>query len=110
MKAVINADDEDLNGFDDPEQRPGRFRRLLAWLVRPLVPLANRSARLRYEVESARYARQLEAERRQRRKAELECEIAEQKADTLEKMHAHIVAMLNVEIALHNATKKRASE
>lgn len=110
MQAVIHADDDDLNGFDDPEQRPGWFTRLLAWLLRPLVPLANRAARLRYEIELAQHARDLEAEKRRRRTAEFDCDAAKQEKETLAKMHARIVAMLQKEIAVHNGGAKAAGE
>ena len=110
VQAVINADDDDLNGFDDPQNRPGRWVRFFAWLSRPLVPLANAAVRHRADVESARHAKHLEQERRLRRKAENEADAAKQKAETLAKMHAEIVAMLESQIAAHNAAAKRSKE
>lgn len=110
VKAVINSDDDDLNGFENPEDQPGWVKRILAWLSRPLVPLANFAVRHRADVEAARYARQLEDERKRRRRAENECDAAKQKAETLAKMHAEIVAMLESQIAAHNAAAKRSKE
>lgn len=110
MQAVINTDDDDLNGFDDPEHRPGWFARFVAWLSRPLAPLANAALRHRADVEAARHAKQLEDERKKRRRAEVETDAAKQKAETLAKMHAEIVAMLEAQIAAHNAAAKRSKE
>lgn len=83
-------------------------RRLVAWLGRPLIPLANRALRHRYEVEQARHATELAAERRKRLRAEAEYDAAKQEKDTLAQMHARIVAKLTAEIAIFNATAKRA--
>lgn len=108
MEAVINTDDDDLHTHDDPDNKPGWARRLIAALCRPLIPLANRALRHRYEVEQARHATDVAAERRKRVRAETECDAAKQEKETLALMHARIVAKLTAEIAVFNATTKRA--
>lgn len=110
MEAVINPDDDDLRSPEDGGELPGFFGRLLLWLGRPLIPLANRTARLRHDAQMARLTQRLEAEMKKRRKAEVEKEAAEQEKETLAKMHARIIAMLEKEIAIHNANAKRTTE
>lgn len=109
-QAAINADDADLDVGDDVSGPPSWWKRTLAALLSPLGPLANLAARYRLEVASARFVTELTRERRKRRAAELKAEAAEQKAETIAKMHAHVIAMLDSEIAIHAAAVKRVTE
>lgn len=106
---IINVDDDELSGLDSPTESPGLFGRLFARLLRPLVPLGNKSLRLRYEVENARHAEELAKAKRDLQKAKIEADAAKQEKDTMALMHARIVAMLQKEIAIHNANAKRAT-
>lgn len=109
MQAVINADDDDLNGFPEDE-RPSAWQRFWGRVLAPIVPLANRVLRHRHDVEMARASRELAAERRKRKAAELEADAARQKAETLALMHARVIAMLEAETAVFHATKKAATD
>lgn len=110
MEPVINAGDDELDAGGDPEAAPSRWTLFVAWLVRPLVPLANRAARLRYEVEVTRLEIELAKEKRNRLRAALDADAAKQKAETLALMHAHVVAMIKSEIAIHGAATKAATD
>ena len=110
MDPVINADVDDLNGFEESAGPPGRWARVVAWLVRPLVPLANRAARHRYEVEAARLAHKLTAAERKLRRADVERDAAVQEKETLAAMHARVIAMLAKDTAIFNATTRGVAD
>jgi hypothetical protein len=111
VEPVINADDDDLrNGPDDPDERPSRWRRFWAWVLRPLVPLANYAARSNHEVQLARATEELLREKRRRHKAEQDADAAKAKAEAFAKMHAEVIAMLAAQTAAHMAAAKRANE
>lgn len=107
--AAITVDESELTGIDPLEdfEQPGRLLRFWLWLCRPLIPLANRAARHHYEVQLARARTELASKERERAAAVLKADAETQKAETLARMHARIVAMLDAEIAVHNATTRR---
>lgn len=109
-KATINADDADLEIYGDADEAPTRLKRFLATVLAPLVPLANAAVRLRMEVAAARFATELAKEKRKRLAAELKASAEAQKSETIAKMHAQVIAMLDSEIAIHAAAVKRVAE
>lgn len=110
MDAVIRSDDDDLDGFTDPADRPGRLARLFWWLARPLIPLANRALLHKMEAEAARHARERAADGRKLHRAVEEGDAAKEEVKIFAAMYARVQAKLLADTAIFNAQAKRAND
>lgn len=108
--AVITSGDDDLDGFTNPDERPPRPVRWFWWLLRPLVPLANRALIHKAEEEAARHHRERADDKRKLHRAKEEADAAKEELKILAAMYARVQARVLADTAIFNAQAKRAAE